>query len=233
MAKISLRGVVGYEGGTLEWLQKVSLGGEPRLDLAIAVVTQYRRARAFQRSEDESDQEYGVMLMNQFIIHMVSLGHHYLVQGDIPAAWLAEHNKASALHVLGEHNKADVINRQILVEIDGYREEHEVLDEDGEFVELKVFFGLVENNEEYRQQVGHETWGQKVEHMKEMHLPDYPGRVEVYVKYLLEEDLMSKGEASFKIGEVLIYCCDIHLFGKYDQLERLRLFALSLQGHTD
>lgn len=210
-----LRQIVEAEGSGQLGQFGPDFGQTGRGRLVMLVQQGYRPSRVMVRSDIIVFRHHGEAGLLIFIEEMGKFKcDHFAADPD--AALLADHNAASAYGLIGQAISQRVLNRAIS---DWYLEQcHDDISQlspDGYFVYHKAFFGLVENDEAFRDEVGVEKWAQTVMRMAEERFPDYPGRALRLARYY-----RSAGEPQAAFDLLHHATSDeIKQYGKVDQID--------------
>lgn len=214
--EMDLRYLVELEGaGRLGELDVDGIAGGRRVEIVRHVQRVYRVARAAQRAGYPTVVVLGNQMMEEFISLHNIVGESLNVHGDIDGYHLVQHDIASASYALGRVETGISLNTGIVqYYVDLCDGDVSELSDDAFFVYTKAVAGLVENNEEFRNEFGVDKWGQFVMGMAERQYPDYPGRaLRLARHYATNDDLQGA-------IDLLTYAVsdEVRTYGKHDQV---------------
>jgi len=230
--KLDLRTLVEYEGSGKPLADLLGMGAtDLQLLLVVAVREIYRQARQKLRTMgNEAARINGRVMMRTFCDVMAVISDRAAETGEVPLALLARHNRASGYGIIGDTGTQNATNRVILRSIEAGGDDWKDRP-DLRFVYFKAFFGLLENDEEFRRDVSLFQWLTSVELLEQDNYPDFAGRATRFVRQVKVEGF--PGDLSPLVCAQLLERGTKHEASKDDQRREARelLVEILMQQH--
>jgi len=195
--------------------------------MSMLVRAMYRPARQKLRSDDLAVKAVGEFEMRLFAAMSEDLASIVSDRGaDQAVEWKGRHNAASALCLVGDRASQIRINREIWEEMEEASGAGDLVwTEDDDFMRMKVFFALLENDPEFASGVELSEWQGIILRMEDQRFPDFPGRALVLGRRLVD---LEKTEEAISLLTRAATC----EFGKEDQVADAATYLRQLLGNA-